>query len=234
MRRVACVCVLADINLKGWLRRVVFLLHFHWLSVGGLLLFDGQRFFIAWPLVHKGPVLSAELLPHPLGAGAPCRGGERHRAGCAPRRLVPVKPLVGMPFANHSTVAGRPCFDSASSSHQFPFFLCEGLQCSSTLLTSESARMLHTHEYSRQAMSAQAHSTAHEQHTHRLSASAIHDCRSPSAATEMANSFLAPCVSSSVADLSCGWHADGPLVCACCARVSRSIPPSLLLPSVVD
>ncbi len=76
--------------------------------------------------------------------------------------------------------------------------------------------------------------SACQQHAHRLSASAIHDCRSPSAPTEMAKSALAPCIINSVADLSSGWHADGLLVCASTPLVFRSIPPSLLLPSSID
>ena len=115
------------------------MLHFHRLSVSCLLLFGRQRFFIARALVHKGSVVSAEFLPHPLGAGAPCRGGEGARTGCAPRWLVPVKPLVGMPFADDSTVVDDSLVDCASSSHQLPFFLCQRLQCSAALLAAESA-----------------------------------------------------------------------------------------------
>ena len=158
------------------------------------MLFGCQRFLIAWPLVHKRSVLSGELLPHPLWAWAPSRGGERARTGCALSRLVPVQPLIGMPLADDGAVVCDSLVDCAASSHQLPFFLRQRLQCSSALLTAESAWVLQTHEYSTQAMSARTHSAAHEQHTRRLSASAIHCCTSPSPAAEMANSSLLPCV----------------------------------------
>jgi len=59
----------------------------------------------------------------------------------------------------------------------------------------------------------------------------MHASPFPSPATKMAKSAPAPCISSSVTDLSSGWHADGPLVCASTPLVFRSIPPSLLLSS---
>lgn len=79
-----------------------------------------------------------------------------------------------------------------------------------------------------------AHTTAHEQHTHAVRRISMHASSFPSAASEMAKSALAPCIVSSVADLSSGWHADALLVCACSPLVSRFIPPSLLLPSSFD
>ena len=112
--------------------------------------------------------------------------------------------------------------------------LGNGDACMENLLTAESAWVLQAHACTDQPMHHTVHSAAHEQHTHRLSASAMHNCRSPRAAIEMAKSSLLPCIISSVADLSSRWHTDGPLVCACCARVSRSIPPSHVLPSSVD
>jgi hypothetical protein len=104
-----------------------------------LLFFGRQRFLIARPLVHKGPVLSAELLPHPLRAGARGRRGEGPGAGSALRRLVAVEPFIGMSLADDSGVVGHSLIDCAALSHQLPFFLCEGLQCSTALLTAESA-----------------------------------------------------------------------------------------------
>ena len=56
------VSMLSDIDVKNWFRRAVFLLHFHRLSVGCLLLFRRQRFLIARALVHEGPVVGTELL----------------------------------------------------------------------------------------------------------------------------------------------------------------------------
>ncbi len=226
--------MLPGINLQSWLGRVVFLLHFHRLSVGCLLLFGHQRIFITRTLVHEGSVLSAELLSHPLGTGAPCRGGERLRTGCALSRLVAVQPLVDVSLTDHCAVVGHPLVDCASFSHRFPFLLLQGLQRSATLFAAESARVLQAHPCATTAIHHTAHSAAHKQHTHILSVSAMHSCKSPSAATEMAKSALAPCIISSVADLSRGWHADSPLVCACSARVSRSIPPPHVPPSSVD
>lgn len=60
-----------------WLARVVFLLHFHRLSSGHLLLFGCQRCFIAWPPVDCSPVLGTQLLSQPLGAQHTGRGGQR-------------------------------------------------------------------------------------------------------------------------------------------------------------
>ena len=134
--------MLSDIDMESWLRRAVFLLHFHRLSVGCLLLFRRQRFLIARALVHEGPAMRAELLSQPVGTRHAARGGERVRTGCALSRLVAMEPLVHMAFADDCTVIGDPLVDCASSSHQFPFFLCQRLQCSSTLLTSESAWVL--------------------------------------------------------------------------------------------
>ncbi len=148
--------------MKSGLGRVVFLFHFHRLSVGCLLLFGRQRFLIARALVHKGFVVRAELVSQLVGTRHAARGGERSRTGCAPHRLVPVQPLIGVPLTDDSGVIGHSLIDCASSSHQFPFSLCQRLQCSSALLTSKSARVLHTYEYSRQAMSAQTHHAAHE------------------------------------------------------------------------
>ena len=156
------------------------------------------------------------------------------RTGCAPRWLVAVEPLVHMAFAHHSTVVGSSLVDYASSSHHFPFFLCQRLQCSAALLTCESAWVLQAHPCTAEAIHHTTHSAAHEQHTQRVRRIYTHASSFTSPATEKANSSLAPCVSSSVADLSSGWHVDGPLVCACSPLVSRSIPLSLLLPSSID
>jgi len=163
--------VSTDIDLKSWLRRVVFLFDLHRFVSLAVGLFPPRHcFLIAGSLVHKGSMGSAELLPHPLRAWAPSRGGEGRRAGCALSRLVPVQPLVDMMLADDSAIVHDPRIDGASCSQQFPFFLCQRLQCSSTPLPAESARVLHAHESSKQAMSARTHSAAHEQHTHRLSA----------------------------------------------------------------
>ena len=88
--------MLSDINMKSGLRRVVFLFHFHRLSVCCLLLFGRQRFLIARALVHKCAVLSAELLSHPFGTCHAARGGEEPRTGCAPRWLVATEQFVHM------------------------------------------------------------------------------------------------------------------------------------------
>jgi hypothetical protein len=180
--------VLPDINLKGRWRRVVFLLHFHRLRGGCLLFFRRHCLEVARAHMHHGPVLGTELLSQPLGAGTPCRGRERLRAGGAPRRLVPVKPLVDMPLTNDRSVVDCSLIDCASSSQQLPFCLRQRLQRSSALLATESAWVLQTHEYSRQAMSARTHSTTHEQHTYTLSAKYTQHCRSTSHASEMGES----------------------------------------------
>ena len=184
--------------------------------------------------MHKGSMRSVELLSHPLGAWAPRRRGERARTGCALGRLVAVKPLVDMPFAHDSSVVEGHCFRCASSSHQLPFLCCQRLQQTAARLATESAGMLHVHADAEQPMHRTAHSAAHEQRTHILSASAMHNCKSPSPASEMGKSALAPCIISSVADLSSGWHADGLLVCASLPLVSMFLPPPLLLPSSLD
>ena len=81
---------------------------------------------------------SCSLIHSGQGQGR-CRGGEGMRTGCAPRRLVAVEPLIGVPLTHDSGVVGHSLIDCASSSHQFPFSLCDGLQCSAALLTAESA-----------------------------------------------------------------------------------------------
>jgi len=121
------------------------------------------------------------------------------------------------------SIAHRPCSNCSSS---------VVIRCSTA--SQRSPRTAHWLCVSAQARHSQ-HSTQHiAQHTssiHRLSASGTHNCRSASPTTEMAKSALTPCIVSSVADLSSGWHADGLLVCASTPHVSMSIPPSLLLSS---
>ncbi len=202
------------------------MLHFHRLSGGCLLLFGCQRCFIAWSLVHRGSVLRAELLPHPLGTQHAARGGERARTGCAPLRLVAVEPLVGLPFADDSCVVGSPLIDCATCLHQFPFCFCQRLQRSAALLAAESTWVLQTRADTEESMHHTAHSAAHEQHTHAVRRISMHASPFPSPATERAKSAAAPCIISSVADLSGRWHADASLVCSCSPLVSRSIPPS--------
>ena len=165
------VCLLSDINLESWLRRVVFLFHFHRLSVNCLLLFGRPCTFVTWANVHKGAMLSAKFLSQPVGTRHAARGGEGLRTGCAPRWPVSVEPLVHMAFADDSTVVDDSLVDCASSSHQLSFFLCQRLQCSAALLAAESARVLQAHPCTTEAIHRTTHSAAHEQHTHRLSAS---------------------------------------------------------------
>ncbi len=178
--------------------------------------------------------MGAELLPHPLWAGAPSRGGEWARTGCAPRRLVAVQPLVAVLLAYDRAVLHCLPIHLASTVQQLLFCCRHSLQHGIAAISANRALALRGSTSRSQPAQHIAHSTAHDQHTHRLSASGTHNCRSASPATEMANSTLPPCILSSVADLSCGWHADGPLVCAPIPLVSRSIHPPLVLPSSVD
>ncbi len=79
------------------------------------------------------------------------------------------------------------------------------------------------------------HSTQRStQHTLAVRRISMHASQFPSAATKMAKSALAMCISSSVTDPSSGWHADGSLVCAYSPLVSRSIHPPHALSSSVN
>ena len=114
---------------------------------------------------------------------------------------------------------------------------CSSLSIRCMPLQLESAGPPQTHHVCEETTSranTTAHSAAHEQHTHAVRK--IYTQASPftSAASEMAKSALAPCISSRVADLSSWRHADPPLVCACSPLVSRSIPSPLLPPSPFD
>jgi hypothetical protein len=115
--------MITDIDVKGWLRRLNFLLHFGGLSVGHLLLFGCYRLFVTWSLMHCGPVLGTQLLSQPLGAQPPARGGEGRRTCSAPRRLVAVDPRVDVPLAHHGTVEHHPPVDSAATAQQSPLFI---------------------------------------------------------------------------------------------------------------
>jgi len=151
------------------------LLHFHRLSVGYLLFFGCHCLEVARSHVHKRSVLSAELLSHPFGAWHACRGGERHRAGCASLWLVTVEPLIGVPLTDDSGVVGHSLIDCASFSHQPPFFLCDGLQCSAALLTAESAWPLQIACMHRSTHA--PHSTQHSTRTaHTHSEEDLHAC----------------------------------------------------------
>ncbi len=75
-------------------------LHFYRLRGGCLSRFGLHCHFAAQAHVHKGPVLSAELLSHPLGTRHAASGREWLRAGCAPRRLVVLQPSVVMLLTN--------------------------------------------------------------------------------------------------------------------------------------
>jgi hypothetical protein len=188
------VCVITDIDVKGWLRRLNFLLHFGGLSVGHLLLFGCYRLFVTWSLMHCGPVLGTQLLSQPLGAQPPARGGEGRRTRSAPRRLVAVDPFVGMPLADHRAVVHHPLGDCASTPQQTPLSFRQRLQGSAALLAAESAGVLTARPFTAEAIHHTAYSATDEQHTHRLSASGTHSCSRASHPAVSAFAWPAPCV----------------------------------------
>jgi hypothetical protein len=182
-----------DIDLKCCLWRDVFLLQLHLLSVGQLLPFGCDCCFVAWALMQHSPVLGTQPLSQPLGARAPCRGGEQLRTRCAPRRLVAVEPLVGMLFAHHCAVIDCPLVDRAACSQQNPLFLLQRLQGTSAVLAAESAWPLQAHPIVAVAIHRTAHSAPHKQNIHTLSASGTRHCRSASHGSEMAPASLPLC-----------------------------------------
>ena len=111
---------------------------------------------------------------------------------------------------------------------------CSSLRVRCNPLQLPSRQTHHTCACTAQPAHHTAHAAAHEQHTHGVRTISMHALSFPSTAGRTPICSPAPCILSSVADLSCGWHAHGPLVCAPIPLVSRSIPPLPVLPSSVD
>jgi hypothetical protein len=204
---LVALCMITDIDARGWLKRLNFLLHFGGLSVGHLLLFGCQCCLIAWPPVHPGPVLGTQLRSQPFGTHHAGRGGERRRTRCAPRRLVAVDPLVDVPLADHRAVVHHPLGDCASTPQQTPLCFRQRLQNSAALLAAESAGVLTARPSTAEAIHCTADSAAHSQHTHGTSASDTQCWRLTSHAAASAFAWPAPCVA-----LSC----CGPVSWAAC------------------